>query len=294
MIYYLTPVKPGETVSGGTRKLWDHVGILRKHGRPATLVTREALAAVIPSKPKLVVAPDVFGEYVDLMYPGTPWVAFVQNFFMVTALYDHCQFLKAIMVESRYTEELIREKFPDLAVPVILTHSSGNGRMGEDGPFRFGLWPRQRWVMYFDYKHEEVLAQLFDGLELPDGWELHCLSGKTDEEIAEDLRTGAIFLAPNQREGLCAPTQEAMISGARIVGWTGGGAAEYLNGRATLMEQDDIDGLRMAVAEECCMIDEGWELFAVLTACCSAWHQGTYSRQGEIIELLAIMDGLAA
>lgn len=303
MIYYLSPVKVGTTISGGTRKLWDHVEILKASGRPASVLYNEDARKI--GAEGLVVVPEVYGWGIDFnFHSAIPRVAFVQNPYLIDwgvpdpthHPYDHCPYLVAILTESDHSTDIINKRFPDLEIPVIRTHSSGNGRMGKRGPFSWGGWPRKHVVMYFEYKHKEVLDAIFSDLHLPEGWELECLTGRTDEEIAKALRTGAIFLAPNQQEGMCAPTSEAMISGAMICGWYGGGTEEYLgDGRAWIARQDDIYDLRHTLELLAETIDRSpWEWAAHETEKHSTWFQRTYSRKRECEELCEIMDELTA
>jgi glycosyltransferase involved in cell wall biosynthesis len=202
--------------------------------------------------------------------------------------------LVAIFTESDHTTDIVKSRFPDLPVPIYRTHSSGNGRKGEHAGFRFGEWPRKKLVTYFDYKHADDNASLFRGLRLPEGWGTWCLSGMDDDRIAEMMRTCAIFVATNRFEGMCAPTSEAMISGSVIVCWTGGGPDEYLQERAVIAKQDDVDALRGAIEHTAADIDRRPEWWAEHTKNWSEWFQHRYSREREVEEICGLFDRLLA
>jgi glycosyltransferase involved in cell wall biosynthesis len=296
MIYYLSPGNTN-TISGGTRKLYDHVAILQNNNFDAMIKYCPDSRVGWHSR-DLVVVPEVFGEEILKFPPGVPRLGFCQNGYLVDRWgipdkshhpYEHCKDVVGVMVESQHTRDILRSKYQNCC-PIILTHSSGNGRNGQPGPFSFGPWPRQKKICYFQYKHEEVNRQIFTDLLLPEGWETLCMTGMSDEQIAETYRTCAIFAAPNFEEGLCAPTQEAMISGTYIVGWYGGGTFEYLKDRAFMVEQGNVTNLRHALAATARAIDlYGGKIFAELCEHRSKWIQKEYSREKEIAELCAIM-----
>jgi|GEM_PF-3410844 hypothetical protein len=311
MIGWITTYAPGGTVSGGTRKIWDLNAILEDHGFQSVLIDADQLRGGIPGIPRdehnLIVVPEVFDAEMERIVPfPLRKVAFVQNGYLLNQSlpvhpYEYAVDLVAVLTESEHTTELLRRRCPRLAAPIIRTHSSGNGREGRDAGFSYGPWPRRRRVLYFEYKNgpnswtgPDLLESLFGNLDLPPGWELMCLTGRTDAEIAELMRTSAIFAAPNRKEGMCASTSEAMISGCVIVGWTGGGAAEYLRGRAVLAQQDDVEQLRRAVAATAMCVDHSPEEFADMTHRFSDWFQCAYSREAEIAEICAIARRLGA
>ena len=301
-IMYLSPGTP-ETVSGGTKKLYDHVAILSDNGFDARIIYKPDLAGIRWTKADVVVVPEVFGIGIDQLIPrGVRRVGFAQNPFLITRwgvpdpinghpyAAGNTPDLIAVMTESELTSAKVREQCPDISVPIIRTHSSGNGRNGKDAGFHYAPWPRERRVIYFQYKHEEVNAKVFRDLELPDGWEVVCLTGMTDEQIAEQMRTAAIFASANTEEGMCAPTSEAIISGCVNVCWTGEGPDEYLVHRSVMAIQDDVDSLRLAISETAGSIDADPDHWSLMTKRWSDWFQSTYSRQGEVDELVAIFE----
>jgi hypothetical protein len=286
MIYYLAP-GPSTAISGGLRKLYDHVAILQQNGFDAVAVdtTKETPG---PRPGDLLVVPEVSG-YILKSRPGVNKILFCQNGYLLkddTQLL--CEDLVAVMVESQHTKSIVENKRHG-DTPIILTHPCVNGRDGKRGPFRFAPWEgRKKEIIYFQYKHEHVLDAILNELPLPRDWKLVCMTGMTDEQVAEAYRTASIFLAPNQREGLCAPTMEALISGTCIVGWYGGGTKEYLEGRAFMAKQDDVADLRELLVKSARSIGTG--LTNLPTEEWSTWIQLAYSREQEVDEIVGIME----
>jgi hypothetical protein len=305
-------VDPAAALSGGVRKIGDHIEILKAHGfnarvsGPAVSLLRNDYGTF---DHYLAICQEVNGDAMrDGLPAGLRRVSFVQNGYLIDMgvsdpVHNHpfmtTPDLVAIMTSDAHAEDIIRGRFPDLPVPMIRTHSSGNGRMGKPGPFSYGPWPRKKQIAYFRYKWDgdswpyvDFLTPLLTNLPLPDDWELVCMTGMSDEEIAETMRTVAIFLAPNHQEGMCAPTSEAMISGAVIVCWTGGGTDEYLIGRSVIAPQDDVDKLRECLIAQCYDMEARPEVWAEGTRKWSDWFQAYYNRQVEVEEIVAIMSRL--
>lgn len=312
MIWYLCPGHP-DTLSGGTRKLYDHVAILQSRGIAAELIYTHQVGAIpFDQAHDLIVVPEVYGDGLrDFIPRGWRRISFVQNSYLLDQA-DGTRYvadpdrhplvttpeLVAIFTESDHTTRRIAERFGDqLTVPLIRTRSSGNGRRGETAGFTYGPWPRERRVVFFQYKHEQINREVFDGLILPEGWDIRCMTGLTDEQIAAEYRTAAIFVAANTNEGMCAPTSEAIISGCVIVCWTGGGPDEYLvdNGgpRAVIAPQDDVPALRDAIVDTCVDIDVHPGRWANRTRDWSDWFQANYSREQEIDEIVTIFEWLS-
>lgn len=309
MIFYLSPGTPA-TLSGGTRKLYDHVAILKARGFDARIIYNGDARRIAFSDDDVVLIPEVYGDGIrTFIAPGVRRVVFVQNPYLtdrvdgLTIVADPAAHpylttpeIEAILTESAHTTDLLAARFPDLAVPLLRTHSSGNGRNGDDAGFSYGAWPRERRIVYFDYKHEHVNRAIFDGLDLPDGWSAQSMTGMTDPEVQDTLRSAAIFAAANQHEGMCAPTSEAMISGTVIVCWTGQGPDEYLyddgTPRGVIATQDDVEMLRRAIECAARSIDTDPEVWAARTREWSAWFQATYSRERECDEICRIWTDL--
>jgi glycosyltransferase involved in cell wall biosynthesis len=60
-----------------------------------------------------------------------------------------------------------------------------------------------------------------------DGWEVISIDGLPEHEVAERLRSCAVFLSFGHPEGCPLPPLEAMASGCVVVGYHGRGGREY-------------------------------------------------------------------
>lgn len=67
------------------------------------------------------------------------------------------------------------------------------------------------------------------------------VDGLTQQEIIKEYQKADIFLATGYPEGLSLPPLEAMLCGCAVVGFTGGGAREYMFDADTAMVADDGD-----------------------------------------------------
>jgi glycosyltransferase involved in cell wall biosynthesis len=62
---------------------------------------------------------------------------------------------------------------------------------------------------------------------LPASWSMVPIMDKTEHEVADLLAISSIFLSISELEGFSLPPVEAAVSGNAVVGYTGGGGAEY-------------------------------------------------------------------
>jgi glycosyltransferase involved in cell wall biosynthesis len=67
------------------------------------------------------------------------------------------------------------------------------------------------------------------------------VDGLTQEEIAVEYRKSDVFLATGYPEGFGLPSLEALLSGAVVVGFDGGGGNEFLRHRKTALVAQDGD-----------------------------------------------------
>lgn len=71
--------------------------------------------------------------------------------------------------------------------------------------------------------------------------DLHVADGLTQAELIDEYQRADIFLATGYPEGLPLPPLEAMNCGCTVVGFTGGGAREYMIDNVTAMVSEDGD-----------------------------------------------------
>lgn len=293
-VVYVNPDLNPQSVSGGVRKLHDHVALLQEAGYSALSLHHSQLAG-FPFQPSdLVVFPEIYGDTMRTGVPaGIQRLSFCQNGHLLEVGVDdlrrhpylHTPELRAILVSDHHSDMVVRAMVPP--APVFRLHLCGNGRDGHDGPFTWGAWPRQKRLAYFQHKHVETNLELVDGLELPPGWTAAAVNG-SDAEVARQLQTASVFFCAAQREGCCGPLMEAMLTGPLIACWTGGeGPREYLQGRAWIAPQDDVAKLRWGIQMAVEMAENRPALAAAISETGAGWFGRTYSREREISELLA-------
>jgi glycosyltransferase involved in cell wall biosynthesis len=71
--------------------------------------------------------------------------------------------------------------------------------------------------------------------------DLHVVDGLTQAELIKEYQQADIFLATGYPEGLPLPPLEAMNCGCTVVGFTGGGADEYMIDNVTALVSEDGD-----------------------------------------------------
>lgn len=108
------------------------------------------------------------------------------------------------------------------------SHHADDGRTSnrhirnlETGPL-FRRWSR--------YRHSPELSNQFP---------LYWSGGLTQDQIIAEYQQADVFLATGYPEGFGLPTIEAMNCGCVVVGFTGGGAREYMFDGETALVADD-------------------------------------------------------
>jgi hypothetical protein len=241
MIHYLSPAGR-DTFSGGVRKLYDHVDILKGAGMNARIVRSDVVDPVTLFPKDLIVVPEIYGDLLANLAPTVAKVSFNQNAYLSWTdvsdperhPYLNTPSLLGVLCVSLDNKEFLESVFPELEVEHYRPW------INVDDRFKFGPWPRDRKICYFARKRSEVssvvLGALYARGRIDKTWEVVCLDGMTDEEIAEHLRTAAIFLSFSKLEGFGAPPVEAMISGCLVVGFAGLGGREFAQYFAAVAE----------------------------------------------------------
>lgn len=111
------------------------------------------------------------------------------------------------------------------------------------------------------------------------GYELVCVDGMTQAQVAEVLGDCRFFLSLMERESLGFPGLEAMASGCIVVGYTGVGGREYFTrdtGRP--VEEDDSFGLVVALEQAVAEYDRDPVALDALRRHAAAKVTATYTR----------------
>lgn len=88
---------------------------------------------------------------------------------------------------------------------------------------------------YHDF--ESIRRICFENMEV----DFKIVDGLTQEQLIKEYQKSDIFLATGYPEGLALPPLEAMLCGCVVVGFTGGGALEYMIDGETALVADDGD-----------------------------------------------------
>jgi hypothetical protein len=199
-----------------------------------------------------LIVPEIFGAALVKLAPGVPKVIFNQNAYFTFCGWpaegseDPCPYrhpdVVATLAVSEDNAEYRRYAFPGLAV-----HRIHNGI----DPLFAPRWPKRRALAYMPRKNAGEAVQVFNilrGRGALAGWEVVPIDGLPEHEVAERLRTCAVFLSFGYPEGCPTPPLEAMASGCVVVGYHGRGGRECFDPSFSYpLEAGDIIGFARAV-----------------------------------------------
>jgi hypothetical protein len=255
--------------SGGVRRLYRHVDVLRSHGLAAVILhdkpgfrctwfanNTPVLAAgqVALSPSDYLVVPEIGGPALANRAPGVPKLIFNQNAYFtfrgwpVTGddgpnPYRNPDVVATLTVSDDNLEYL-RYAFSGLKTYRI--------HYGIDQLFA-PCWPKKRALAYMPRKNAADLAQVVNLLRVRGalaGWELVAIDGLPEPQVAERLASCMVFLSFGHPEGCPLPPLEAMASGCVVVGYHGRGGREYFKPEFSYpVETGDVISFARAVEE---------------------------------------------
>jgi GT2 family glycosyltransferase/Flp pilus assembly protein TadD len=266
-IFVLCP--DNNSPSGGVRRLYRHVDVLRKHDHDAfvlheqpgfrctwfandTEVVAQSQAAIAPSD--YLVVPEIYAAVLAELAPRVPKVIFNQNAYFtfrgwpVDSLngpspYRHPEVI-AVFAVSDDNREYLQFAFPGLEVRRL--------HYGID-PIFAPKWPKRQLVAYMPRKNGEDAAQVLNILRSRGaltGWELSSIHSMNERQVAEQLSEAAVFLSFGHPEGCPLPPLEAMASGCLVVGYHGRGGREYFDRAFSWpIEAGDVVGFALAAED---------------------------------------------
>lgn len=223
--------------SGGIRKLYRHVDVLRKNGIEACVVhTREGFrctwfandtpvayhAQVRPRPSDFVVVPEVYGPGLAGLHPGVPKVVFNQNAYLTFRGYSldpadgrtpyTSPEVVATFAVSEDNRDYLSYAFPNLRV--VRLH------YGIDAE-RFAPRRKKKVIAFMPRKHAEDAVQVINLLKHRgslSGWQVVAIDGRPEADVADILSGCAVFMSFGQSEGCPLPPLEAMACGCAVVG----------------------------------------------------------------------------
>lgn len=237
--------------SGGVRKIYRHVDVLRTRGISAFIVHQqpgfhctwfEHSTPVVyrddvwpPGSDDILVVPELLGWQMTALAPGVPKVMFNQNAYTTfigrtsgnrsdfSSPYLHPDFL-ATLVVSEDNRHYLEFAFPGCH-PIFRIHNSIDPSL---------FHPREakkRQIAYMPRRNKSAAAQVLSILHFRRALRDYEIVGidKVSEVVAAGiLRQSMIFLSFATAEGFGLPAAEAMACGCLTIGFHGGGGAEFL------------------------------------------------------------------
>jgi len=233
--------------SGGVRKLYRHVDVLRSHGLNAYIEHQKSgfrctwfehntpLADPADSWPPrpvdMLACPEQLAWQMVKKTPGIPKIVFNQGAYLTfrdmtdefnVLPYTHPDFLATIVV-SEDSRSYLNYAFPTHTVYRI--HNSIN-------PRHFYYEPRKKpRIAYMPRKNLPDVTQVLLLLKcrnVLEGFERMPIDKMNEQQVGVALRESVIFLSLGAQEGMAMPPVEAMACGCIVVGYDGLGGREFL------------------------------------------------------------------
>lgn len=244
-IFYLSPDPPGPR--GGVRVLYRHVDLLNDAGFDAMIIHRNrgyragwfrnqtrivaASDAIITPRDTIVV-PEFYGAAIPAWPLAPKVILFNQGAYYTfdgMSATDARGIMRdrvaAILTVSEDSLKLLRFAFE--GVPVHYARSVIDASvfhpLAEPGS--------RRRIAYATSRRHQERHQLLSILALRGriDWDFVPIKDMSEAQVAETLRSSAVFLAFNEREGFGLPPAEAMACGCYVIGYHGQGGSEYFD-----------------------------------------------------------------
>lgn len=245
-IYFLSP--PDTEPSGGIKHLYRQADILNRNGYSAAVVherpgfrhtwfdnrTRVVSTSEIKLAPTdFLVFPEVFGPQVSTFAKGVRKVVFNQNCYRTFTLYgldrdkSAPSYLDpdvvAVIVASVNAEAYLRYAFP--SKPLFRVSLGIDATLFSHRPVK------RRCLAFMPRRLPDDLLQVVNILKFRgvlDDVELAPIDKMSEAQVAAAMKEALVFLSFSSREGFGLPPAEAMACGCIVIGYAGGGGAEYL------------------------------------------------------------------
>ncbi len=155
--------------------------------------------------------------------------------------------VKAIFCISNQNQAYLQFAFPKIEINRL--HWSLN-----TGLFQLGT-NKEKLITYMPRKNDQhskqVMAILKSRANLF-GFRIEAIDRMNEQEVANKLKQSTFFLSFGYPEGLPLPPAEAMACGCVVIGYDGGGGAEYFDGRYSYtIPLGDIIAFAKKVEELC-------------------------------------------
>lgn len=246
LLYYLSP-DPSEP-RGGVRVFYRHVDLLNEAGFAASVLhsrpgyradwfpntTRVAAASDVVLAPQdLLVVPEFYGGNLDRLPAGPRLAVFNQGPYYTFVGVDPSRAaalaqppVEAILTVSEDSLDLLGYTFEN--TPVHYARSVVDGAVFHPAP---APGSRRRIAFTLNRRPAErhQLLSILAARGRVAGWDLVPISGMSEAQVANTLRTCAIFLSFSERDGFGLPPAEAMACGCYVIGYHGQGGKEFFS-----------------------------------------------------------------
>ena len=300
--------------SGGVRKLYRHVDVLRAHGLNAFVEHQTTgfrcdwfehntpiadPADSWPPRPQdMLVCPEQVAWQMVKKTPGVPKVIFNQGAYLTfkgkteefnVVPYMHPDFLATIVV-SEDSREYLKFAFPNH--PLYRVHNAIN-------PQHFHFEPKKKQqIAFMPRKNAEDVTQVLLLLKCRsalDGFQPVPVQNVTERQVGDVLRESMIFLSLSAQEGLAMPPLEAMACGCIVVGYDGLGGREFLTPeRGFPIVQSDVQAFARTLEMVVRLLREQPAPLLEKARCASEFVTSTYSPRQEEHDIVTAWEQILA
>ncbi|HEY7633113.1 MAG TPA: glycosyltransferase [Thermoleophilaceae bacterium] len=256
--------------AGGIRKQYRAVDVLNGGGIPAAIVherpgfectwfehsTRIAASGeVMVARGDVIVVPEIYGPAILDLPAGVPQIIWNQNAYVTldslvasgpaaSAPYVENPDLAAVVVVSDDSAEVLSYAFP--GTPIRRIHHGIDSALHHPAAM-----PAGKRISYMPRRRADDAAQVLALLESRGalaGWEVVRIEHCSEAEVADLMRSSAIFLSFSEREGFGLPPCEALACGCLVVGYDGFAGREFFRPPfAEPVEDGDVVAFARAV-----------------------------------------------
>jgi len=243
-------------VVGGIKVIYQHCELLRKMGYCATPLRMgkyagEMIISGVPSvsiddvgfnlKSNDVVVSTEFLPYQGLEFENAIKIIFVQSRIdtlnRLTEEDSNKGYLKLgydfVIACGQYTKQVIEMR---MQIPVdVITNAVGNDDYFYDDSKRC-----KGTILAVASKRKDVVSQIKRLIDKTD-YSLRLVEGLTQQALIDEYHKADVFLASSYPEGFSLTPLEAMRCGCVVVGFTGGGASEFMVDDVTACVAPDGD-----------------------------------------------------
>lgn len=182
-----------------------------------------------------IIIPEIWAHFAqDLSFKKKKinYAIFVQGFFHMQStdnfikLKESYKNSKYIISDSKYSINCINQMFPEFKDKILRINFSIDSK-------KFNITNKKNLITYMPRKlpdHASLLIFYLNNL-LPKNWQIKPLVNMSQKKLFKLMEKSKIFLSFSHFEGIGMPPIEAALCGNKVIGYNGGGGAEYWKGK---------------------------------------------------------------